>query len=350
MALVGMRDIRDYLVQVRPEEKSTGLASPFNIKKESLTLADFTQEEIKSLYGQHTAAAGQIFTEDAIERAWQWTQGQPWLVNALAYEVVVKQLKDDYGKEICGSNIDLAAETLILRRDTHIDSLLERLKEPRVARVMDAVFSSAKGAEPIDSDDRRYCLDLGLVAKNEDSSLRPANRIYKEVMSRVITDQLQYVIGDRVKLKAWNDGDILFMSDLLEDIQRFFRHDSDSFPSKYKKLAVFQYDEATYAFILQAFLQRVVNGGAKVHREYAEGRGRVGLAVRYGGREYLIEAKLERADLEKSLDQLAGYLDKNGEKEGWLVIFDRDAGKSWDEKIYWDTKRIGDVAVHVVGC
>jgi hypothetical protein len=32
MALVGMRDIRDYLVQVLPEEQSTGLASSFNVK------------------------------------------------------------------------------------------------------------------------------------------------------------------------------------------------------------------------------------------------------------------------------------------------------------------------------
>jgi hypothetical protein len=127
MALVGMRDIRDYLVQVRPEEQSTGLASPFNVKKKSLTLANFTQDEIQSLYNQHTEATGQVFRQEAIERAWYWSEGQPWLVNALAYEVVVEQLKNNYFKVIDGTNIDQAAETLIQRRDTHMDSLLERL-------------------------------------------------------------------------------------------------------------------------------------------------------------------------------------------------------------------------------
>jgi hypothetical protein len=350
MALIGMRDIRDYIVQVRPEEASTGLASPFNVKKKALTLANFTQKEIQSLYNQHTEATGQAFDPEAIEKAWHWSEGQPWLVNALAYEVVVEQLKNDYSKAISRPDIDQAAEILIQRRDTHLDSLLERLKEPRVISVMDAVFSGSKGKVPIDSDNRQYCIDLGLVTKNEDGSLRPANGIYKEVITRVITDQVQYVIGDYIKIKKWTDGKVLFMSDLLKDFQRFLRHDSDSFPFNYKEFAAYKYDEATYAFILQAFLQKIVNGEAKVHRGFAEGSGRVDLAILYNGREYLLEVKLEYAKLEDSLEQLAGYLDNNGEKEGWLVIFDRDVRKSWEEKIYWDTKQIGNLTIHVVGC
>jgi hypothetical protein len=61
--------MRDYLVQVRPDEESKGVASPFNIKKESLTLANFTRNEIQTLYGQHTEVAGQKFTDEAIDRA-----------------------------------------------------------------------------------------------------------------------------------------------------------------------------------------------------------------------------------------------------------------------------------------
>lgn len=109
MALIGMRDIRDYLVRVRPEDQAVGLASPFNVKKESLTLANFTQAEIQTLYCQHTEATGQVFTQDAIERAWYWSEGQPWLVNAIAGEIVVKQLRNDFSTVISESNIDQAA-------------------------------------------------------------------------------------------------------------------------------------------------------------------------------------------------------------------------------------------------
>ena len=39
---------------------------------------------------EHTAETGQVFTPEALERVWDLTQGQPWLVNALAYETPVE--------------------------------------------------------------------------------------------------------------------------------------------------------------------------------------------------------------------------------------------------------------------
>ncbi|MDR0841874.1 MAG: ATP-binding protein, partial [Acidobacteriota bacterium] len=54
LALVGMRNIRDYKVHIRPDRESLGSASPFNIVTESLTLKNFTRAEIAGLYGQHT--------------------------------------------------------------------------------------------------------------------------------------------------------------------------------------------------------------------------------------------------------------------------------------------------------
>jgi hypothetical protein len=75
MALIGMRDIRDYIAKVRPGSKSKGITSPFNIKKEALTLANFTQNEIEMLYKQHTEASGQIFEPAAIEQVWHWSEG-----------------------------------------------------------------------------------------------------------------------------------------------------------------------------------------------------------------------------------------------------------------------------------
>jgi hypothetical protein len=42
-------------------------------------------------------------------------------------------------------------------------------------------------------------------------------------------------------------------------------------------------------------------------------------------------------------------MDVYGAREGWLAIFDRDTGKSWDEKIYMDKETAGDKTVTVVG-
>jgi len=135
VALVGLRDVRDYRRQVRPEVQSLGTSSPFNIKVESLTLPNFTADEVAELYGQHTADTGQPFTPEACALAFELTRGQPWLVNALARQAVEK-LVPDRTVPIDARVIEAAKESLILRRDTHLDSLIGRLREPRVRRVI----------------------------------------------------------------------------------------------------------------------------------------------------------------------------------------------------------------------
>jgi hypothetical protein len=45
---------------------------------------------------------------------------------------------------------------------------------------------------------------------------------------------------------------------------------------------------------LCAFLQRVVNGGGRVHREFAAGRGAMDLLINYGSDRFAIEIKRVR--------------------------------------------------------
>ena len=65
LALIGLRDVRDYKVAAGGSNR-LGTTSPFNIKIESLTLRNFSEPEVASLYAQHTTATGQIFTHDAV--------------------------------------------------------------------------------------------------------------------------------------------------------------------------------------------------------------------------------------------------------------------------------------------
>ena len=76
--------------------------------------------------------------------------------------------------------------------------------------------------------------------------------------------------------------------------------------------------------MLMAFLQRIVNGGGHVEREYGLGRGALDLVLEWHGARHAVEVKLRR-DTETEQDafeQLARYLDSLGLDEGWLVLFD----------------------------
>ena len=88
----------------------------------SLRLGDFTPAEVRELYAQHTAETGQVFTEEALARAITVTAGQPWLVNALAREVV-DEMAVPPAEENTATHVEQARERLILARATHLDQL-----------------------------------------------------------------------------------------------------------------------------------------------------------------------------------------------------------------------------------
>ncbi len=90
------------------------------------------------------------------------------------------------------------------------------------------------------------------------------------------------------------------------------------------------------------FLQRIINGGGRIEREYGFGRERTDLLVIwfYGEgqvQEVVIALKIKYGKLEKTIDkglaQTGAYMDQCGTSEGHLVIFDRAPDKAWEEKI-----------------
>jgi hypothetical protein len=345
VALVGMRNIRDYKAQIRPDRETLGSASPFNIVTEALTLKNFTKEEIISLYQQHTEETGQIFEENAIDFIYEQTQGQPWLVNAVVREVIVKILHSDYTQPITAKLADEAIQTIIMRRDTHIDSLLERLKEERVRSVVEPILLG--GIVDVTNDDFYYACDLGLIRKTP-QKIEPSNPIYAEVIARTLNANLQenLIRNDTtfVMPRYMKEGKI-DMNFLMRDFQQFWRENSDIWIEK------FQYKEAAPHLILQAFLQRVINGGGHIIREFAAGSGRADLCVVYEEMKYPIELKVRRNEktLQEGLMQTAKYMDSFGCTEGWLAIFDQRPEMTWDNKIYMKQEIVDGKTITVVG-
>jgi len=345
VALVGMRNIRDYKAKVRPESESLGSASPFNIVTESMTLKNFTKEEITSLYAQHTKATGQIFEQEAIDLVDEQTCGQPWLVNAIAREVIVKMLQSDYTRPVTASLVYEAIQTIILRRDTHIDSLLERLKEDRVRSVIEPMLTGEDYFDRL-SDDYQYVTDLGLI-KSIQGKIQPANPVYGEVIARTLSHDAQEKIvlkhPDATLPRYVKDG-TLDMDFLMQDFQQFWRENSAIWIEK------FYYKEAAPHLILMAFLQRIINGGGYIIRDMGAGTGRTDLCLVYGNQRYPIELKIRRGDksIDKGIEQTIRYMDTFGCNEGWLAVFDQRK-MSWNKKIYTKKETVDGKTVTVVG-
>ncbi|MEE4355025.1 MAG: ATP-binding protein [Desulfococcaceae bacterium] len=331
--LCGMRDVRDYRIHASKEKDVITGGSAFNIKARSLRIGDFSEKETRQLLLLHTAETGQIFSEDALENIWELSQGQPWLVNALAYEVCFEIRENrDRGRKITGETVQQAKENLILRRETHLDQLADKLKEERGRRVIGPVLSGNETPGNIPEDDLQYVCDLGLIRRKPHVSI--SNPVYREIIPRMLTGTVQDMLPHETQWYVGEDGR-LDMKKLLTAFQQFFREHSEHWVER------FDYKEAGPQLLMQAFLQRIVNSGGRVEREYGLGRKRTDLLVlwKYGEKTQRIVIELKilhkslKMTLEEGLPQTAEYMDKCGAEEGHLVIFDRGE-KSWEEKIF----------------
>ncbi len=321
LGLIGLRDVRDYKVASGGSDR-LHTASPFNIKTESITLRTFTAAEVAQLYAQHTADTGQLFTPAAVDLAFDLTQGQPWLVNALARQAV-EFIEPDLSQPITPTIILEAKERLIVQRATHLDSLAERLREDRVRQVIGPILGGGSLGD-VSEDDIRFVQDLGLARRDGAGGLVIANPIYREVIPRVLATtpeaSLPYITP------AWLRADgTLDLVVLRDAFLAFWREHGEALLGAPPR----SYPEIAPHLVLMAFLHRIVNGHGTLVREYAIGRDRMELLLSYGAVRLAIELKVWRTGRTNpqaaELTQLDAYLDRLGLATGWLVIFDTRA-------------------------
>jgi type II secretory pathway predicted ATPase ExeA len=317
IGLIGMRDVRDYKVASGGSDRLQ-TASPFNIKVESLTMRSFYESEVAELYQQHTDDTGQVFTPESIKLVFDLTQGQPWLVNAIARQLT-EVIAPEPTVTIIPVMVEEAKEIIIRRQDTHLDSLAERLREDRVKVIMEPILASQE--LPVTSnEDRQYLVDLGLLRRDPAGGLVVANPIYREVLPRVLAqgpqDSLPIISPTWLTTTGELDTDRL-----LQAFLDFWLQHGEAL------LKSASYPEIAPHLVLMAFLHRVINGGGTLEREYAIGRDRMDLCLRYGAVTLGIEIKAWRTDradpLTKGLEQLEGYLARLNQSSGWLMIFDQ---------------------------
>ena len=192
VALVGMRDLRDYIIRSK-DGVMINPGSPFNIKQDSVVLSNFSAADVVALAEQHTRATGQCFDAAALDFVYDQARGQPWLTNAMMQKCVWNIVKEETKETVTVEHVRQAKEMLIKERAVHLDSLVERLRDPRIKKVVQTIMIGEMDPTLADHDDFRLCTDLGLVVL-ENGTPAIANPIYREVIARVLSFSMQIAI------------------------------------------------------------------------------------------------------------------------------------------------------------
>ncbi len=170
------------------------------------------------------------------------------------------------------------------------------------------------------------------------------------MIPRELTYSTQLTIAHEQKWYLTADGH-LAMDKLLTAFQQFFREHSEHWIER------FQYQEAGPQLLLQAFLQRILNGGGSILREYGLGRGRTDLLITWrtptgDPQRIVIETKVLRGTRTKTiaqgLEQTWRYMDQSNADEGHLILFDTSQ-KAWSEKIFRQLDQHQSIPIHIWG-
>jgi hypothetical protein len=341
VVLCGVHDLRDSRIKAPGLEVIPG-GSPTNFISASMKVADLHLGECQALFAWHVQRTGGAVADEVWPELWEDTRGQPWLVNALAYECTWEDRSArDRAVPITLERYRAARERLIQSRSTHLEQLGDKLREPRVHRVIAGLLEGEGVLGQLSTDDLEYVQDLGLVRTRP--QLEISNRIYREVIPRELTWTAQARITP-AQPQPWyvRPDRRLDVPKLLAAFQQFFCEHSDAW------IEGFSYKEAGPQLLMQAFLQRIVNGGGRISREYGLGRKRTDLLLEWPLDEaqgfngpvqrVVIELKLLKkapeATLQQGLEQTADYAAQVGADEAHLVLFDRRPGVGWDERIW----------------
>jgi hypothetical protein len=171
------------------------------------------------------------------------------------------------------------------------------------------------------------------------SELAPYSRtipFYREVVPRELTSDTQEFLKARFTPNWVRPDGTLDTTKLMAEFQEFYQENGEAWASR------FAYQKAGPQLLLQAFLQRVINGQGRIEREYALGTGRTDLYLRWpnqsGVQKVVFELKVLRKGLERTvadgLKQISAYADRCGAVEAHLLVFMRDPGIPLEQRAF----------------
>jgi len=297
-------------------------SSPFNIH-ESISISNFTTEQVRELLTQYSEETGEVFTEEVIEFIASKTGGQPYLVNLVA-KILTTEIKPyTESRPITISDTENAyMKMLTMRGNTNFDSIVKRIRN------------------------EKYKDRLLRIIYRENVEYNPRDEVIEDLVTfGIVKEQQNYCV---ISSPAYSTLIIdCYKPCINGDIHEYFPEgyqplfDSEGFIKPHPVIENFQYflpqvdpkfyfPEGTpleivpHYFLLSQFniLSRHLGGHARA--EVHQGHKRMDIVVfEKGGRKTVIECKIWRgvAYQQEAREQIVDYLVHEGLSLGYLVFF-----------------------------
>lgn len=343
--LCGVQDIRRKEIKIVDDNPLTG-GDIFNIEARSIRLGTLTNDNIYKLMDTFKKDVQIKLSSATSKRIYEQTMGQPYLVNAIASEVGEELIPRKSLKRVTPREIDEAVENIIQRQEIHITNLTDRLKEERVRRILTPILIGDDFEEEVAESDLRYLKELGILSLED--NIKVSNPMYKEIIPRSLIQSTKILI--RYELTKYIDVDgSLKLEKALSSFQNFYSNHVKVWNSR------FLYKEAGRHLFLQAFLQRIADGGGRLERHYGLGRKQVSLILSWpfegSWKQFLVSSRyvVAKRSLQEGLNFILEEMEEKEIEEGFLILFYPLNKEIANQKQFYQLKKVDLKRVHIWG-
>jgi len=329
--LAGVHDVKTLKMKIRPDAERK-LNSPWNIAVDFTVDLSFQPDDIATMLRdyQHEKQI-EIDVPAIAEKLYYYTAGYPYLVSKLCkfIDEAIVPTRDDPTWSLADVEAAFAMITKESYTTTLFDSLTKNLEND--SALYDLVFQIVMNGKQIaftitNSVMHRAYLQGILTESNGACVVH--NRIYEQkIYAHILANVLLARLNDPSPSSDVLTETGLNIPLILQKFQTFMKE-------HYSRTdAAFLEREGRLLFL--AFLKPMINGKGFEFKEpaVAEER-RMDVVITYGQQRYVIELKIWRGLKyhQEGLRQLCDYLDIYSLKEGYLLIYDFNAGKTYKQE------------------
>ncbi|BDU51123.1 AAA-like domain-containing protein [Haliovirga abyssi] len=338
--LAGVHDIKNLKLRYRKDEERI-YNSPWNIAADFDIDMSFSSEEISSMlidYEKDNKTGMDIEKMSDLLR--DYTSGYPFLVSKLC-----KIIDEKLNREFTEEGLRKAINKLLNEKNTLFDDVIKNIENNRELYELIRVLMLKGEQVPYFSTNK--VIDIGVmygILIEKQGKVVISNKIFEVLLyNHMIGDMIvnRHIKTTPNRNQFIKENNILDMEKILEKFQLFMK-------SEYRdKDEKFIEREGRLLFL--SFLKPIINGeGFYFVEPETRQDNRMDIVVVYNKIKYIIELKIWHGEeMEKQgLKQLVGYLDGQGEDKGYLVIFNFNKGKKYEEKkVEIDGKSLFEVVV-----
>ena len=312
--LAGVHDIKNLKKKIRPESAHS-YNSPWNIAADFEIDMSFSAPEIEAmLEGYENDYHTGMDISEVADRIYYYTAGYPFLVSRLCKTI------DETLHDWSSGGVDDAVKRLVASTNTLFDDMIKNIENnPPFAELLRSLLI---GGEEFLFQPFLPEINLGAmygILGNRNGKAAISNLVFETVLYNYFAG----IEEIRPAKERFMENSSLFIKDGRLDMDRLVERFAAALKSEYRRRDK-GFIEREFRLLFICFLRPVINGaGHYVVEAQTRDDRRMDVVVFYGADKFIVELKIWRGEQYEAegMEQLAGYLDVQGQTKGWLISF-----------------------------